>query len=183
MERETEIEPAGFSSRASPSCFARAIQRSLRIHPFPLHATLCHFKLWSGRRESNPRPTAWKAVTLPLSYSRPALTAIPRYCCDSFCVLIRSAFQCRIVLPAKNASNAKVNPRMLTWPLPIATELLSITSQATSASTAYNAKATKNRFRWSICNPDCGIPQITKEALCSTELHQHFSNSGADDRY
>src|ERR1700682_6119885 len=28
-------------------------------------------KLWSGRRGSNPRPTAWKAVTLPLSYSRP----------------------------------------------------------------------------------------------------------------
>src|SRR5437868_4199202 len=26
--------------------------------------------IWSGRRESNPRPTAWKAVTLPLSYSR-----------------------------------------------------------------------------------------------------------------
>ena len=25
---------------------------------------------WSGRRGSNPRPTAWKAVTLPLSYSR-----------------------------------------------------------------------------------------------------------------
>lgn len=25
---------------------------------------------WSGRRESNPRPTAWKAETLPLSYSR-----------------------------------------------------------------------------------------------------------------
>src|SRR3954471_9328507 len=24
---------------------------------------------WSGRRGSNPRPTAWKAVTLPLSYS------------------------------------------------------------------------------------------------------------------
>ena len=27
-------------------------------------------KNWSGRRGSNPRPTAWKAVTLPLSYSR-----------------------------------------------------------------------------------------------------------------
>src|SRR5215203_3320625 len=27
---------------------------------------------WSGRRESNPQPTAWKAVTLPLSYSRKA---------------------------------------------------------------------------------------------------------------
>ena len=31
----------------------------------------CKFlKEWSGRRESNPQPTAWKAVTLPLSYSR-----------------------------------------------------------------------------------------------------------------
>ncbi len=27
-------------------------------------------KRWSGRRESNSQPTAWKAVTLPLSYSR-----------------------------------------------------------------------------------------------------------------
>jgi hypothetical protein len=27
-------------------------------------------KSWSGRRESDPQPTAWKAVTLPLSYSR-----------------------------------------------------------------------------------------------------------------
>src|ERR1700682_4624669 len=27
-------------------------------------------RVWSGRRGSNPRPTAWKAVTLPLSYSR-----------------------------------------------------------------------------------------------------------------
>src|SRR5499427_4328218 len=27
-------------------------------------------RIWSGRRGSNPRPTAWKAVTLPLSYSR-----------------------------------------------------------------------------------------------------------------
>ena len=33
-------------------------------------------QLWSGRRESNPRPTAWKAVTLPLSYSR--LNSRPR---------------------------------------------------------------------------------------------------------
>ena len=30
---------------------------------------------WSGRRESNPRPTAWKAVTLPLSYSRPDINS------------------------------------------------------------------------------------------------------------
>ena len=30
----------------------------------------CSSEGWSGRRGSNPRPTAWKAVTLPLSYSR-----------------------------------------------------------------------------------------------------------------
>ena len=39
----------------------------------PLSSTLCRLPSavsWSGRRESNPRPTAWKAVTLPLSYSR-----------------------------------------------------------------------------------------------------------------
>src|SRR5205814_2762787 len=35
------------------------------------NATLApYLQFWSGRRESNPRPTAWKAVTLPLSYSR-----------------------------------------------------------------------------------------------------------------
>lgn len=33
---------------------------------------------WSGRRDSNPRPTAWKAVTLPLSYSRPGAERIDR---------------------------------------------------------------------------------------------------------
>ncbi len=27
-------------------------------------------KYWSGRRGSNPQPTAWEAATLPLSYSR-----------------------------------------------------------------------------------------------------------------
>src|SRR6202021_2224495 len=27
-------------------------------------------KTWSGRRGSNPQPTAWEAATLPLSYSR-----------------------------------------------------------------------------------------------------------------
>src|SRR5437588_5279197 len=27
-------------------------------------------KVWSGRRESNPRHTAWEAVVLPLNYAR-----------------------------------------------------------------------------------------------------------------
>ncbi len=34
---------------------------------------------WSGRRGSNPRPTAWKAVTLPLSYSRLHEPWTPRF--------------------------------------------------------------------------------------------------------
>lgn len=33
--------------------------------------------LWSGRRGSNPQPTAWEAATLPLSYSRSILGIIP----------------------------------------------------------------------------------------------------------
>lgn len=27
-------------------------------------------EFWSGRRDSNPRPSAWEADTLPLSYAR-----------------------------------------------------------------------------------------------------------------
>ena len=30
----------------------------------------CTVNFWSGRRGSNPQPTAWEAATLPLSYSR-----------------------------------------------------------------------------------------------------------------
>src|SRR6185312_3843104 len=54
----------------------RALQLSEFLFLLDLDRCLfeCHrehlFKFWSGRRESNPRPTAWKAVTLPLSYSR-----------------------------------------------------------------------------------------------------------------
>src|ERR1019366_2126810 len=38
----------------------------LELHP----CEKVQWRSWSGRRDSNPRPTAWKAVTLPLSYSR-----------------------------------------------------------------------------------------------------------------
>ena len=34
--------------------------------PAPVNETV----KWSGRRGSNPQPTAWEAATLPLSYSR-----------------------------------------------------------------------------------------------------------------
>src|SRR6266699_2037488 len=67
----------------------RAIDRALQLLKFFLFLNLNPSLLerhrqhpvhnfWSGRRESNPRPTAWKAVTLPLSYSRPfSLTPLP----------------------------------------------------------------------------------------------------------
>jgi hypothetical protein len=32
---------------------------------------------WSGGRDSNPRPSAWKAETLPLSYPRRSATLEP----------------------------------------------------------------------------------------------------------
>src|ERR1035437_9383249 len=35
-------------------------------------------KGWSGRPGSNRRPTAWKAETLPLSYSRLVFPILPR---------------------------------------------------------------------------------------------------------
>ncbi len=31
---------------------------------------LSHCKIWSGQRGSNPRPSAWEANALPLSYAR-----------------------------------------------------------------------------------------------------------------
>ena len=33
--------------------------------------------IWSGRRGSNPQPTAWEAATLPLSYSRMVSFSMP----------------------------------------------------------------------------------------------------------
>ena len=46
-----------------------ACESSVSIFQFPVSN-------WSGRRGSNPRPTAWKAVTLPLSYSRIRVTIV-----------------------------------------------------------------------------------------------------------
>src|SRR5204863_3324519 len=41
-------------------------------------ATTSHLDRWSGRRDLNPRPTAWEADALPLSYTRlAAIVAAP----------------------------------------------------------------------------------------------------------
>ena len=47
---------------------------------------------WSGRRDSNPRPTAWKAVTLPLSYSRGGLYLPDGHLPDGFPLLPAAPF-------------------------------------------------------------------------------------------
>src|SRR5215204_2663486 len=60
----------------SPSNGLRPLDRSLRTLDPSNGLPRASLRLaarrveWSGRRGSNPRPTAWKAVTLPLSYSR-----------------------------------------------------------------------------------------------------------------
>ena len=69
-------------------------------------------KYWSGRRGSNPRPTAWKAVTLPLSYSR--LRAAPLRHCGA------SAGQARfhVVSPAAPPRRfGGASPSLTRWPL------------------------------------------------------------------
>jgi hypothetical protein len=64
----------GLPSRSSPDHPARAEAGRLRRQGAPSRCSTPEFEAcgggWSGRRGSNPRPTAWKAVTLPLSYSR-----------------------------------------------------------------------------------------------------------------
>ena len=55
----------------------RNIQANITLHitksPLTQRAfvELCHFKkIWSGRRDSNPRPRPWQGRALPLSYTR-----------------------------------------------------------------------------------------------------------------
>ena len=105
-----------------PSCQQSAVSFQQRHH-----ATR-YCKLWSGRRESNPRPTAWKAVTLPLSYSRPCLhknfDQVLRFAQDLACGLpLRSRPQSRLdlegcdstteLLPPESSSQLSVKPQRL----------------------------------------------------------------------
>ncbi len=63
---------------------------------------------WSGRRGSNPRPTAWKAVTLPLSYSRLRIHRTPRR--NEFAFVSRSLTSVRFALNASVADLPALNP-------------------------------------------------------------------------
>ena len=80
----------------------------------------CCREFWSGRRGSNPRPTAWKAVTLPLSYSRLRASA-PRRARPPF--FSRDGGLARFALPTFRALRRASPPRasaahraMAGWP-------------------------------------------------------------------
>jgi hypothetical protein len=63
-------DKSAFSSRLRPTS-RLASRNSMPQWPAIRSSPAVHASEgWSGRRGSNPRPTAWKAVTLPLSYSR-----------------------------------------------------------------------------------------------------------------
>src|SRR6266567_413970 len=49
------------------------VQIGGKARAFILHPSAFILKLWSGRRDLNPRPSPWQGDALPLSYSR-ALT-------------------------------------------------------------------------------------------------------------
>ena len=68
---------------------------------------------WSGRRGSNPRPTAWKAVTLPLSYSRLRARQLR-------CFALRRASPLRASLSRLSVPLASDRPRLFLCRLPLA---------------------------------------------------------------
>ena len=60
----------GPSRRFRSSLFARNFS-STGCAPLPSNPyCFDHEKIWSGRRDLNPRPQPWQGCTLPLSYSR-----------------------------------------------------------------------------------------------------------------
>src|SRR5207302_9814548 len=62
--------PAMFTFRSTGLTCQPVHLRAKAGSPAVAHSRFQVSEGWSGRRGSNPRPTAWKAVTLPLSYSR-----------------------------------------------------------------------------------------------------------------
>ncbi len=53
--------------REKPRPHAKVPAKAGAFSPQPLDVVMF---FWSGKRDSNPRPSAWEADTLPLSYSR-----------------------------------------------------------------------------------------------------------------
>ncbi len=143
--------------------------------------------MWSGRRGSNPRPTAWKAVTLPLSYSRDS--RVPKYRPPSrraFAATRRRVSLRRHARPAepKPAARAKAGGegRTRTFEAARATDLQSAAFDRFATSPAVCVVETRASGRSYVCrwswrrdlNPR---PADYKSAALPTELRQPEQNA------
>ena len=69
--KKDELFPADFChAKVGGKCI---VERNLRAPGWPVNPGIGG--RWSGKRDSNPRPSAWKADALPLSYSRASVLA------------------------------------------------------------------------------------------------------------
>src|SRR5215831_16438417 len=78
---------------------------------------LCY--VWSGRRESNPRHTAWEAVVLPLNYAR--TDSVFRHSADGVPTKTGTSVPLYHRRAAPSSSTSSTAPRSLTgrpWPPP-----------------------------------------------------------------
>ncbi len=76
LEARVGIEPThkGFADLSLTTWVPRLAQSSARIEDRLWSTSVLENKIWSGRRDLNPRLRPWQGRTLPLSYSRSAIT-------------------------------------------------------------------------------------------------------------
>jgi hypothetical protein len=71
-QKKDELSPADFChAKVGGKCI---VDWNLRAPGWPVNPGIGG--RWSGKRDSNPRPSAWKADALPLSYSRASVLAL-----------------------------------------------------------------------------------------------------------
>ena len=125
---------------------------------------------WSGRRESNPRPTAWKAVTLPLSYSRKTLRPnCNAYFDCSFSPVCSTSLRRTSVFSANKPKTANVANRNLG-----ASKVL----HASTPNAAYATNASTHRFR---CTKSLAKPYGSSSGSVSSSARS-AAQTGAQGR-
>jgi hypothetical protein len=70
--QDSNLRPTGYEPAALPLSYepTRPPMKGFTFHGNQIW--------WSGRRDSNPRHPAWRAGTLPLSYSRETESILPQ---------------------------------------------------------------------------------------------------------
>ncbi len=71
----SNLRPTGYEPAALPLSYEPVLP------PVTGFIVMAARLTWSGRRDSNPRHPAWKAGTLPLSYSRKTKSILPQISC------------------------------------------------------------------------------------------------------